>query len=215
MANSSGCTPAASTAWTARTPGICFGITGPTSSWINWPKTRVLLRRTADHRKRPDRPRAMIHVLDLHHRKLVLQAVVAQVIAERPFGLQPRRVDVAGDAEIGLGVDGQLAAAADHRHAPPAQHAGQRQFAHALGQRHHGGHGHGRRPAHEHVHPQRLAAPQRRGVMGGDATLNLVVQPHLAVRARTARPKAARDTCPGCRGPGPAGRGPRYKPAAA
>ena len=49
---------------------------------------RVLLRRPADDRKRPNRVRAMIHVLDPHQRKIVLQAVIAQMIAERPFGLQ-------------------------------------------------------------------------------------------------------------------------------
>ena len=143
---------------------------------------RVFLRRAADHRERPDRVAAVIDVLDPHHREIVGQAVVAQVIAERPFGLEPRGVDVAGDAEVGLGVDGQLAGAADHRHAAAAQHAGQGQLAHAFGQRHHRGDGHGRRPAHEDVHPQRLAAAEGGGVVGGDAAVDLVVQPDLAVR---------------------------------
>ena len=47
----------------------------------------VFLRRAADHGERPDRIVPAIHVLHAQHRKIVLQAVVAQVIAERPFGL--------------------------------------------------------------------------------------------------------------------------------
>ena len=125
------------------------------------------------------------------------QAVVAQVIAERTFGQLPVGIEIAADAEIGLGVDRQAAGAADHRHAPPPEHAGEGQFAHALGQRHHGGDGHGRRAADEDVDPQPLAAPDRRRVMGADAAMDLVVQPDLARSARTARRKAARGTCPG------------------
>ena len=49
---------------------------------------RVFLRRPADDRERPDRAVAVIDVLDAQHREIVLQTVVAQVIAERPFGQQ-------------------------------------------------------------------------------------------------------------------------------
>ena len=143
---------------------------------------RVFLRRPADHRKWPDRVAAMVNVLHSHYRKLVGQAVVAQVIAERTLGLEPVGIEPASDAEIGLGVNRQLAVAADHRHPPPAQHAGEAEFAHALGQGHHGGHGHGRRPAHEDVYSQFFVASQRGRVMGGDAAMNLIVQAHLAVR---------------------------------
>ena len=124
----------------------------------------------------------MVDVLDLHHGEVVGQAVVAQVIAERALGLERVGHQPAGDAEVGLGGDRQLPGAADHRHAPAAEHAGQPQLAHALGQRHHGGQRHGRRPADEDVHRQWLVAPECRGVMGGDAAMDLVVQPDLAVR---------------------------------
>ena len=72
---------------------------------------RVFLRRAADHRERPDRVVAMVDALDQHHREIVRQAVVAQVIAEGSLGQLPRGVEVADDAEVGLGVDGQLVAA--------------------------------------------------------------------------------------------------------
>ncbi len=68
----------------------------------------------------------MIDALDVEHREIVRQAVIAQVIAERAFGQHAARVDGAGDAEIGLGVDRQLARAARSsacagRPAPPAK----------------------------------------------------------------------------------------------
>ena len=53
------------------------------------------------------------------------EAVVAEVIAERAFGQQPLGIDRAGDAEVGVGVDRQLAGAADHPHAPAAERAGE------------------------------------------------------------------------------------------
>ena len=142
---------------------------------------RVFLRRATHHGERPDGVGAMIDALHQHHGKLVRQAVVAQVIAEGAFGQLPCGIEMPDNAEIGLGVDGQLIIAADHRHAAPAQHAGEGQLAGAFGQRHDGGQGHGRRPAHEDIHPQSLLATDSGGMMGGDAALELIVQPHLAV----------------------------------
>ena len=124
----------------------------------------------------------MVDPLDDHHGEIVGQAVVTEVIAERPLGQLAAGVDVAADAEVGLGVDGQLLAHGDHGHAAAAQRAGEGQFAQAFGQRHHGGHGHGRRPADEHVHPQRLLQFQGRGMVHADAAMDLVMQPDLAIR---------------------------------
>ena len=110
MASSSGCTPAASTAWTACTPGICFGITGPASSWISWPKIVSSCGGRPTTVNGQMASLAVIDALDAHHREIVGQAVVAQVIAERSLGLGRSGSMLAGDAEIGLGVDRQLAA---------------------------------------------------------------------------------------------------------
>jgi len=66
----------------------------------------IFLRRPADHRKRPDRAVPVVHVLDAEHGKIVRQAVVAQVVAKGTFRLAGLRIEVAGDAEVGLGVDG-------------------------------------------------------------------------------------------------------------
>jgi hypothetical protein len=142
---------------------------------------RIFLRRAADHGERPERPRAVVDVLDPHHGKIVGQTVVAQVVAKWALGQFVLGFEVAGEAEVGLGVDRQLIGAADHGHAAVVQEAGEGQFAHALGHGHHGGHHHCRRPAHEDVQPQLLLAAQRGGVVDAQSAMDLVVQPDLAV----------------------------------
>ena len=62
----------------------------------------VFLRRATDGRKGPDGVVAMKHALDVEHRKIVLQAVVAEMIAERSLGQQFLRIDGPADAEVGL-----------------------------------------------------------------------------------------------------------------
>ena len=62
------------------------------------------------------------------------QAVIAEVIAERSLGQLAGGVDIAADAEVGLGMDGKLLANGDHGHAAAAQRPGKGQFAHAFGQ---------------------------------------------------------------------------------
>ena len=93
MASSSGWTPAASTAWTAWTPGITWGITGPVSSWISSPKTVSSCGGRPTTVNGQIASVAMIDVLDAQDREIVRQAVVAQMIAERPFGQLLVRVD--------------------------------------------------------------------------------------------------------------------------
>ena len=137
------------------------------------------------------------------------------MIAERPFGQPALRIDRAGDAKIGLGINRQAvgAGAIIGMRCPPSTPA-KREFRQALGQRHHGGHGHGRRPADKDVHPQRLAAANRRRMMHADAAMDLIVQADLVVRLDIARRKAARDTRPGSIAASRADRGLRCRPAA-
>ena len=71
---------------------------------------RVLLRRPADHRERPDRPGPVVDRVHRHHREVVRQAVVAEVVAERPLGLGRGRVDGAGDDEVRFGGHGERGA---------------------------------------------------------------------------------------------------------
>ena len=108
---------------------------------------RVLLRRTANGRERPDRVLAD----GTRHRPASpgsrASAVIAQVVAKRAFGLGGAGVDRAGDHEVGLGGERQPVARLgrpDHREPPAAERAGEGQFGEALGQRHHGGHRPGR-----------------------------------------------------------------------
>ena len=142
---------------------------------------RVFLGWPAYDREMPDRVLAVIHMLHPHHWEVVSQAVVAQVIAEGPFGQQALGLDETGEAEVGLGVDGELARTANHRDPTSPQHAGKHQFAHSFRQRHDGGHGHGRRSSHEHVDHQFFAPADRRRMMGCNPTMNLIVQPDLAI----------------------------------
>ena len=130
---------------------------GPTSSWISSPNIESSCGGRPTTVKGQIASRAMIDLLHDQHGKIVGQAVVAQVVAEGAFGQLPGRVDVAADAEIGVGMDREaFALRSGHRHAAAAQHAGEGQFADAFGQRHHGGQGHRRRAADEDVHPERL-----------------------------------------------------------
>jgi hypothetical protein len=74
----------------------------------------VFLRRPADDRERPHRIAAMMDRRHPQHRKLVRQAVVAQVVAERTFRLfTGRRIDIAADAEVRIGIQGQFAGPVD------------------------------------------------------------------------------------------------------
>ena len=176
----------------------------------------VLLRRPADDGERPDRVRAVIDGLDVQDGKVVRQAVVAEVIAERPFGQLPVGIDRADDAEVGLGGDGQagLARRATMRTRRPPRAAGEGQLRQPFRQRHDGGEGHRRRPADEDVDPERHALAQRRRVMHADAAMDLVVQPDLAIGPDTGCPTAARGTCRGWSAASRAGRRPRCRPAA-
>ena len=143
---------------------------------------RVFLRRPADDGERPDRAVAVIDALDVQHREVVRQAVVAEVIAERPFGQLRVGIDRAGDAEVGVGGDRQAvrAGATSRTRRPPSAPANASSGSPS---------GSGitaasvmrRRAADEDVHAQRLAAPDGRRVMDADAAVDLVVQPDLAV----------------------------------
>jgi hypothetical protein len=82
----------------------------------------VFLGRAADHGEGPDRVAAVVDAADVQHREIVLEAVVAEVVAEGPFGLELAGMDFAQDAEIRVGTDGQRPAfAAREVHAPSAQ----------------------------------------------------------------------------------------------
>ncbi len=67
---------------------------------------RVFLRRAADDGERPDGTVAVIDALDAEDGEVVLQAVVAEVVAEGAFGQELVGDDGAADAEVGIGVDG-------------------------------------------------------------------------------------------------------------
>ena len=94
----------------------------------------VLLRRPADHGERPDGVPAVVDAAHAQHGKTVCQAVIAQVIAERPLGLAYVRIHICQQAEVGVHV---------HRQRPPfllrqphtsaAERARERQLGHAFG----------------------------------------------------------------------------------
>ena len=90
-------------------------------------------------------PVAVVDALDAQHREVVRQAVIAEVVAERPFGLAARagrscrRCTKSASAGIGRPPSG--ATSADPT---AAQGAGEGQLGQPFGQRHHGGDGQGR-----------------------------------------------------------------------
>src|SRR5215831_12369736 len=95
----------------------------------------VLLRRPADDGERPNRSFPVIDALDVQHREIVLQAVVAEVIAKRPLGQRALRIDGTNDAEISLGRNRQqrirprsLTWRLYQANAPPSKRPSERQF---------------------------------------------------------------------------------------
>ena len=142
----------------------------------------VLLRRPSDRRERPDGPRAMVDAIDPEHREVVPEAVIAEVIAERTFGLATIGIDGPGEDEIGLGRHGEPAVGRDHRDPTPPSAPAKASSGSPSGKRHDGGDGHRGRPADEDVDPQRLSPADRRGVVHADPAMDLVVQADLAAR---------------------------------
>ena len=53
----------------------------------------VFLRRPADRGERPDGAVAVVDALDPEHGEVVREAVIAEVVAERPFGLATGGID--------------------------------------------------------------------------------------------------------------------------
>ena len=94
----------------------------------------VFLWRLADNGGREDGVFAVIEALGLEYRVVVLQRVIAVVIAERPLGLAHVRRHHAFNGEFGFGDQGQRGAL----HAAQAlalQQRGQNQLGQILGQR--------------------------------------------------------------------------------
>ena len=77
----------------------------------------VLLARLADDGRRKDRIVAMRDALHLEHRVVVLQRVVAVVIAERPLGTPQLRRHLADQRELRVGDQRMRTAAMDLRQA--------------------------------------------------------------------------------------------------
>ena len=97
---------------------------------------RVFLGRPSHRGERPDGTVAVIDAFDAQHGKIVLEAVIAEVVSERPFGLADVGIDRAADDEVGLGRHGEAAVGRDHGDAPAAQGPGECQLGQALGQGH-------------------------------------------------------------------------------
>src|SRR3954469_2205015 len=74
----------------------------------------VFLRRAADDGEWPDGTVAVVNVFDAQNREVVLQAVVAEMVAEGTFGKQFIWDHCAADAEVGIGVHWQAITAAEH-----------------------------------------------------------------------------------------------------
>ena len=111
------------------------------------------------------------------------QAVVADVITKGTFRENPFRVNLADKAEIRFRKDRKLPGGLDHVDPAAAEEPGKGDFGHALGERHYRGKGKGWRATDKDIHLERDAQPDSLGMMGGDATMNLIVNADLFVRS--------------------------------
>jgi len=106
-------------------------------------------------------PGRLVDCLDVQHREIMDQAVIAKVIAERPFGQLFVQIDGADDAEVGLGRDRQkgtftpVKRRIDQAYAAATESAGEGQLRHSFRKRHDGRQDQGRRPADDDVDPER------------------------------------------------------------
>ena len=105
----------------------------------------------------------MIDAFDFQHGKIVLEAVIAEVVSERPFGLADVGIDRAADDEVGLGRHGEASLGRDHGNAPASECSGERELGQPFGQRHDRGDrqaraGRRRRRSPAAASPRRIAA---------------------------------------------------------
>ena len=85
-------------------PGHDCGNQRPGQFVDNLAEPRVFLRRPAHDGEGPNGAGAMSHLLDAQYGKRMLQAVIAEVIAERPFRQGQVRLHDAADAKVGVGT---------------------------------------------------------------------------------------------------------------
>ena len=141
----------------------------------------VFLRWPTDDSERPNRAVAVIHLFDTQHREIVGQAVIAEVIAKRPFRFNAVRIDGANNAEVSICSNRQRSMLPSHSHSPSAQCPGKSQFTHSFRQRHHRCQRHRGRTTNKDVDSKWFTAPDCRRVMNADAAVNLVVQADLLI----------------------------------
>ena len=149
-------------------------------------KDRILLRRTAHGGKGPDGTFAVVDGVHLEYREVMREAVIAHMVAKRPFRLALGQ-HVPADAKIRLREHRQgQTRHCGHLCAPAAEQSGKAQFRKSFGQGHDRSHGEAGRPAHINMHGQGFAHFERAGVVRPYAPVNLVVQPHLVRRVLVA-----------------------------
>ena len=147
----------------------------------------VLLRRPADHRERPDRVLAVIDLLDVQHRERMRQAVIAEVIAERPFGQLQRSGSTvpvmqksASAASGSVSRESRVARARRTRRPPsaPANASSGKPSGNGITAASVSAGG----PPTKTLTRNGTPFADRRGVMHADAAMNLIVQADLPIR---------------------------------
>ena len=125
----------------------------------------VLLRWASHGGEGPDGSRPVVNRFHPQNRKIMSQAVIAEMVAERAFGKSPLRLDRAGNDEIGFGRHRQAARQRDHRQSMAAQKSGEGEFRQTFRQRHHRRHRQAWRPPDEDIHPEGNPALQSLGMV--------------------------------------------------
>ncbi len=95
----------------------------------------IFLRRTTNHGEVPNGVFPMINVLHFHHREVVLQTVIAQVVAERTFRFFLAFANDTRDHKIGIARQEKVILPGIAK-APPAEQPRERQFGQTFRQGH-------------------------------------------------------------------------------
>ena len=93
----------------------------------------IFLGWSAYDRERPDGIGPMEYLIDAQYRMGMCEAVVTEMIAKRALREKPLGHDGAGDAKVGVGMDGKALWAAYHAYPAPAERPGKAKFAHPFG----------------------------------------------------------------------------------
>ncbi len=139
------------------------------------PKSRILLGRTANRGEGPDRIWAVINMSHPHDRKIMSQAVIAQVVTKRTFRTGLIRKNVTTETEVSLRRCQQAVRRCNNLQSMPSQQAGESQLRHPLRQGHYGGKAQARGTTDKNINGKLLPSFQGFLVVDTNPAMDLVM----------------------------------------